>query len=188
MKGLDLSGIKKRLDSGSSVLKPWLWPYSFAYKFTKPVSPETCLLNFIFQRLFRVNSEVSFPVHFTSRVKGKIKVSNNERHIFAISGGCYIQGINGIEIGDNCLIAPGVKIISANHDKKELSRSIVAKPIIIGNDVWIGANAIILPSVTIGDNAIIAAGSVVTKNVAEGSVVAGNPARLINVLNKEVAR
>lgn len=90
-----------------------------------------------------------------------------------------------ISIGDNCLISQQVSIIATNHNFKhgELIKnqawSIDDNFVEIGNDVWIGAGAIILPGVKIGDGCVIAAGSVVTKIIPKNKVVAGIPARII---------
>lgn len=90
-----------------------------------------------------------------------------------------------IKIGSNCLIAQHVSIIAANHlyDKSKLIRENewceIKNYIIIEEDVWIGANAVILPGVEIGKGAIIAAGSIVTKNVSAYSIVGGCPAKVI---------
>jgi lipopolysaccharide O-acetyltransferase len=94
-------------------------------------------------------------------------------------------------IGDDTLIAQNVTIISHNHgvdpisEVKYHSQILSSKPILIGSNVWIGQNAIILPGVTIGDTSIVAAGSVVTKNVETLTIVAGNPAKPIKRFNKE---
>lgn len=90
-----------------------------------------------------------------------------------------------IEIGNGCLISQGITIVTSNHDiKKSLpisQQSWVSKKgkITISDDVWIGANAVILPDVTIGKGAVVAAGSVVTKDIPEYSIVAGIPAKII---------
>ena len=94
--------------------------------------------------------------------------------------GCYIQAINGIEIGDYTILAPGVGLISANHDPLDIDRHLPAEPIRIGRHCWIGMNAVILPGVQLGDHTTVGAGSVVTRSFPEGHcVVAGNPARLL---------
>jgi len=91
-----------------------------------------------------------------------------------------------IQIGNNCMIAQFVSIISSGYNFDDPSVPIqkqgssVKKDIIIGNDVWIGSGAVILPGVNIGDGVVIGAGSVVTNNVKAFSVVAGNPARIIS--------
>jgi len=137
----------------------------------------------------RINSEVPWSVNYTSRVTipEKIKIGIDVSKSFVLSGSCYIQGGNGIEIGDYTIFAPGVKIISSNHNS-EISNSewIKRKPIKIGKYCWIGANAIILPEVELGDYTVVGAGTVITKNFPEGFVViAGNPARLIRYLKND---
>ncbi len=145
------------------------------------------LLNFFFQKLMRINSNIPVLVNFSSKVVGNDIVFLRDRTTLvslSVSGGVYIQAINGVTFGARILIAPGVKIISANHDKGENRKSIASERIVIGDDVWIGANAIILPKVNIADNCIIGAGAVVTKSIGTpGSIVAGNPAKVIGFVD-----
>jgi len=133
-----------------------------------------------FQKILNFNGmrRVSWPVHFTSIVGGNIKVGYLSAP--GMMPGIYINGMNGIEFGDNVYIAAGVKIISANHNLNEYTKHENAKPIIIGSNVWIGTNVVILPEVHIAEGVVIGAGSVVTKsfNVAN-CVIAGNPAKII---------
>jgi len=88
-----------------------------------------------------------------------------------------------IVIGDNVLMGPGVKMFSSNHGTEAgtimMQQDWVEKDIVIGNDVWIGANAVIVSGVRIGDGVIVAAGSVVTKDVQPYVVVGGVPAKMI---------
>ena len=87
-----------------------------------------------------------------------------------------------VRIGDNSFIGPNVSIFTACHPLDAASRDTGvewAEPVTIGDSVWIGGNATILPGVTIGDNVVIGAGSVVTRNIPSGVVVGGNPARII---------
>ena len=87
-----------------------------------------------------------------------------------------------VEIGCHCFIGPNVSIFTACHplEAEERNKGTEwAEPVKIGDNVWIGGDATILPGVTIGDNAVIGAGSVVTRDVPPGCVYAGNPARLI---------
>ena len=97
-----------------------------------------------------------------------------------INSGCHFQDQGGIYIGDGTFIGHNVILATLNHDLNPNSRGDMwPKPIHLGKKVWIGSGAIVLPGVTIGDNSVIAAGSVVTKNVPENSVYGGNPAKLI---------
>jgi acetyltransferase-like isoleucine patch superfamily enzyme len=149
-------------------------------RITSPVPPGLWLVNILAQRMLRINSTMPFMVHFTSVASGKIKIGKNVGRSFALSGNCYIQGINGIEIGDDTIFAPGVKMISANHDTSNLSTWVSASPIRIGKRCWIGANAVVLPGVELGNDVVIGAGAVVTKSIPNGSVAVGNPAKVIS--------
>lgn len=99
--------------------------------------------------------------------------------------GCHIyEPRAGLTIGDHCLIGGGVLICGVNHgyaiqDVPMRQQAFDAAPIIIGQDVWIGMGAIILPGVTLGDGAIVSAGAVVTSDVASKTVVSGVPARFL---------
>jgi maltose O-acetyltransferase len=98
---------------------------------------------------------------------------------------CVILDVNKVTIGDNVMIAPKVQIYTATHPLNPQRRNSgreLGYPIVIGNNVWIGGGAIICPGVTIGDNAVIAAGAVVTKDVKKNTLVGGNPAKLIKVI------
>ncbi|MFD1178450.1 maltose acetyltransferase domain-containing protein [Paenibacillus puldeungensis] len=95
---------------------------------------------------------------------------------------CVILDVCEVHIGDHCFMAPGVHIYTATHPLHPNDRNSGAefgKPVTIGNNVWVGGRAVIVPGVTIGDNAVIAAGAVVTKDVPSGTVVGGNPAKII---------
>ena len=112
------------------------------------------------------------------------------KNIYAGSGlfmnyGCVILDCNTVRIGENVLCAPYVQIYTAYHPIDptiRLTGKELASPIEIGNNVWIGGNAIICPGVTIGDNTTIGAGSVVVKNIPANVVAAGNPCRIIRNL------
>jgi acetyltransferase-like isoleucine patch superfamily enzyme len=149
---------------------------------TNPIPPGLWLVNMFFQRILDINNDIPWMVHFTSTVTGNIIIGKNVWKSFAVSGGCYIQGINGIEIKDDTIFAPGVKIISANHDSRNLIKSLPAKPIKIGKRCWIAANAVILPGVQLGDNVIVAAGAVVNESFESDSIIAGIPAKIISKL------
>jgi acetyltransferase-like isoleucine patch superfamily enzyme len=98
---------------------------------------------------------------------------------------CVFLDLGGITIEDNVLIAPKVSLLSEGHPISPDDRhSLVPKPIYIKKNAWIGANATILPGVTIGENAIVAAGAVVSKDVPDNSIVGGIPAKFIKSISK----
>lgn len=97
----------------------------------------------------------------------------------AISEDCDIYSVDKIVVGDRTTISKGVFLCCAGHDVSSPNMELTHGPITIGKDVWIAARAIILPNVTIGDGAVVAAGSVVTRDVAPWTIVGGNPARFL---------
>lgn len=124
--------------------------------------------------------------HFTPSIIIGENVCSNYR--------CHIGAIDKIQIGNNVLIGSNVLITDHSHgynnscdiDIAPAQRDLYSKgPVIIEDNVWIGENVCILPNVIIGHNSIVGANSVVTKNVAPYSVVAGNPAKVIKIINDE---
>lgn len=98
---------------------------------------------------------------------------------------CVILDVAPVRIGDRCQFATGVQLLAATHPLDPVERATAGeygKPITIGDDVWVGGGAIILPGVRIGSAAVIGAGSVVTRDVPPRTVAAGNPARVIREL------
>lgn len=138
-------------------------------------------LNFLVHRILRVTPSAQWGINFTSRVAvpGNLHLGRGVDRSLAASGSCYIQAHNGVYIGDETLFAPGVKIISANHSLDKMDESEPGPPIRIGRRCWLGANAVILPGVELGDCVIVGAGAVVTKSFPSGSIVAGVPASVI---------
>ena len=100
-----------------------------------------------------------------------------------INAGCKFQDQGGVVIGDDCLIGHNTVLATLNHDLDPDRRTDMhPAPIVIGRNVWIGSNATVLPGVSIGENAVIAAASVVTRDVPANSVVVGSPARVVRTL------
>jgi maltose O-acetyltransferase len=99
---------------------------------------------------------------------------------------CVVLDGSKVTIGSNVLFAPGVQLYTASHPLDVATRRTheLAKPITIGDDCWIGGNAIICPGVNIGNGCVIGAGSVVTKNIPEYSLAVGNPAKVIRKLEE----
>ena len=134
---------------------------------------------FIPQKIFRINGNVKWPVHFTSKVSGS---QNIIKGIICDPGdnpGIYIQANSGILIGSNVGFGAGTKIISSNHSHENHSNHNLCKPIEIGDNVFIGANSVILPNIRIGNNVVIGAGSIVSKNIPSNSIAVGNPCKVI---------
>ena len=97
--------------------------------------------------------------------------------------GCIILDVVSVRIGAGTKIGPGVKIFTADHPREaalRASRLEFGRPVTVGRNVWIGGGALVLPGVTIGDDAIVGAGSVVNRDVPAGATVAGAPARVLS--------
>jgi acetyltransferase-like isoleucine patch superfamily enzyme len=106
------------------------------------------------------------------------------RNVF-INQNCTMYDLGGIDIADDVMIGPNVSLITSGHPIEPSQRRafVIAKPIVIGRNVWIAAGATIIGGVTLGDNSVIAAGSVVTKDVPPYTLVGGNPARVIRSIS-----
>lgn len=139
-----------------------------------------------FSNLFlRSNRNIPWPVSYKVTVTHpeNIFFDPDDLHIFHTYG-TYFQAIDAkIYIGKGSWIAPNVGLITANHDLVNLDNHTQGKDIVLGKENWIGMNSVILPGVTLGDNTIVGAGSVVTKSFPSGNcVIAGNPAKVIKQL------
>ena len=120
-----------------------------------------------------------FPPFYTDFGK-KITFGKN---VF-VNSCCHFQDQGGIEIGDGCLIGHNVVFATIDHDLyPENNRVNHYAPIKLGKSVWVGSNSTILPGVTVGDWAVIAAGAVVTRDVPPMTIVGGVPAKVINVID-----
>lgn len=100
--------------------------------------------------------------------------------------GCTLLALGGITIGDGAFIGPHCVLATEYHPEDPARRhQLLTKPIVIGKNAWLGANVTVLAGVTVGDNAIVAAGSMVTKDVPPDTVVAGVPAKAIRMIKRE---
>jgi acetyltransferase-like isoleucine patch superfamily enzyme len=102
------------------------------------------------------------------------------RNVF-VNQNCTFYDLGGLDIADDVMIGPNVSLITSGHPVEPSRRRdfTIAKPIVIERNVWIGAGATIISGVTVGENSVVAAGSVVTRNVSPNTLVGGNPARVI---------
>lgn len=130
-----------------------------------------------------VDESFSLFVPFTADFGKNIKLGKN---VF-INSGCRFQDQGGITIGDGSLIGHNVVLATINHDYDPKNRGTRhLQPIVLETNSWIGSNATILPGITIGENSIVAAGSVVTKNVPANTIVAGNPEKFMSNLEDKI--
>ena len=107
------------------------------------------------------------------------------RNVF-VNQNCTFYDLGGLDIADNVMIGPNVNIITSGHPIEPSQRRafVVARPIVIERNVWIAAGATIIGGVTVGENSVVAAGSVVTKDVPRNTLVGGNPARAIRSIGE----
>ena len=102
-----------------------------------------------------------------------------------INFGCTFLDQGGITLEDGVFIGPGAKILTEHHpEEPTLRHRLLVEPIVVRRNAWIGAGAMILPGVTVGENAIVAAGAVVTKDVPDNTVVAGVPAKILRKIKR----
>ena len=137
----------------------------------------------VLKALFRKSDHAFVNPPFYCDYGFNIEIGKN----FFANYNCTIIDVAKVTIGDNCLFAPNVSIYTAGHpvhpDTRN-SRYEYGKPVTIGDNVWIGGNAVVLPGVTIGSNCVIGAGSVVTRDVPPWSIAAGNPCRVIREITE----
>jgi maltose O-acetyltransferase len=135
----------------------------------------------LLNRLIRAKGSFYIEPPFHCDYGYNIEIGDN----FYANFGCVILDVCKVQIGDNALLAPNVQIYTAAHPtdpKERLTGREFARPINIGNNVWIGGGAILCPGVTIGRNVTIGAGSVVTKDIPDNVIAAGNPCKVIRTV------
>ena len=110
------------------------------------------------------------------------------RNVF-VNQNCTFYDLGGLDIADDVMIGPNVSILTASHPLDPSSRRgvTIGRPIVIEKNVWIAAGATIIGGVTVGENSVVAAGSVVTKNVPPNTFVGGNPARVIRTIGDDTS-
>ncbi|MCE5185632.1 MAG: sugar O-acetyltransferase [Planctomycetaceae bacterium] len=132
----------------------------------------------ILRELLRAKGSFYIEPSFYCDYGYNIEIGDN----FYANFGCVILDVNTVKIGDNALLAPNVQIYTAAHPTDpavRLTGKEFAKPISIGDNVWIGGGAILCPGVKVGSNVTIGAGSIVTKDIPDNVIAAGNPCRVI---------
>lgn len=132
----------------------------------------------------RHTGQIYFEPPFHCEYGTHISIGDN----FYANTGCIMLDVAKITIGSNCMFGPHVYLLTAGHPihpESRNSRYEYGIPITIGDNVWIGGNCTVLPGITIGNNAVIGAGSVVTKDIPDNVCAAGNPCRIIREITEE---
>jgi maltose O-acetyltransferase len=148
----------------------------FEFNHTKPSEEEK--KKEIIKKLIRTKGSFHIEAPFYCDYGYNIEIGEN----FYANYGCVILDVNKVQIGNNVLLAPNVQIYTAAHPvnpEERVQGKEFGKPVVIGNNVWIGGGTIICPGVKIGDNTTIGAGSVVTRDIPENVIAAGNPCKII---------
>jgi maltose O-acetyltransferase len=104
-----------------------------------------------------------------------------------IGDSAFLDGRSGLTIGDNANLGSHVSIYTREHDVNSPSFAETGGAVVIGSRAWVSSHSVVLPGVTIGDGAVVAAGAIVTKDVASFTIVGGNPAKFIGQRNRELS-
>lgn len=132
----------------------------------------------VYKKLIKTKGNASFGMGLKFDYGIHITVGDN----FYCNYDCVMLDVCKITFGDNCMLGPNVQIYTATHPLDETLRNSgqeFGKPITIGNSVWMGGGAIIYPGVSLGNNVVVSAGSVVTKSFGDNVLIGGNPARIL---------
>lgn len=145
----------------------------FKINHTMPMTEEyNRLVSELFMGNIGEGSRVMSPL---TVVRGnRVKIGRN----VVVMNNSLFMAAGGITIEDDVMVAANVQLISNNHDLYD-HQILICKPVRLKRNCWIGAGATILPGITVGENAVVAAGAVVTKDVEDNTVVGGNPAKII---------
>ena len=145
----------------------------------RPSSPKVReLLDELFEGRLPLSSFITPPFHID-----RVKAMHVGENVF-INHGLTCMTSGGITIEDGVMIGPEAALITANHDFNNLD-VLQFKPIVLKKGSWVGARAVILPGVTVGEGAVVASSAVVTKDVPPRAIVGGNPARIIRMLDEK---
>lgn len=153
--------------------------------YNKTEDEEVDLRNKIMKQLFKnVGENVWIEPDFRCEFGKNITIGDN----VYINFGCIILDCSEITIGSHTLLGPNIGLYAANHSTDATERingGCYGKPIHIGNNVWLGGDVKVLQGVTIGDNTIIGAGSIVTKDIPDNVIAVGNPCKVIRKITEE---
>lgn len=155
-----------------------LWNWFFSYL------PSYVIRRFVLKRIYGIKMGKNVYVHMGVKFlkPWAVTIGNNVN----IQLGSFIDGRGGLVIGDNVDITLGVKILSQQHDLQDSVYTTMSRPVHIGNNCVIGSFALVMPGVTIGEGAVIGAGSVVSRSIPEWSIAVGNPCLVKKARNREI--
>jgi acetyltransferase-like isoleucine patch superfamily enzyme len=139
--------------------------------------PAQWLRHFLYRKVFRVKLAADAVIYRRCEIWAPSQVAVGARS--AVGQDCFLDGRMGIHIGKDVAISSGVMIWTLEHDPQDAMFTCRGGPVKIGDKVWIGARAILLPGITVGQGAVIGAGSLVANDVEPYSIVGGLPARKI---------
>ena len=151
------------------------------HQFNQLCPSETEKRNTLIRALISASGQCHIEANFFCDYGINIEVGDN----FYANHNLVILDVCKVKIGNNVMFGPNVMLSTATHPLDPIARRSTeyGKPICIGDDVWLGGNVSVLPGITIGDKAVIGAGSVVTKDIAGNGVYAGNPCRFIKPIS-----
>jgi len=178
--------VKKTVKNILVIVLKLLYYRNCSLKYLKRYDLPMLYLTGFFQRVLRINRSCIWPVHWTSTVISPERIERvGESSSPGRSPGQYIQAVNGISMGRHIIMAPGVKLISANHDLNDYDKHVDCGKIVIGDHCWLAADVKIMPGVHLQNHTVVAAGSVVTKSFDEPDILIGGvPARKLKKLGK----
>ncbi|WP_321332330.1 acyltransferase [uncultured Bacteroides sp.] len=184
------NNVRVSIANSSSLLKivsRYITGYLRYLNFQTGLIPSHHIRNFLYKKVWLINMSANVIIYWKAEIRASqnLKIGRNS----IIGDNCLLDARNEIEIGENVNISSNVSIYTEQHDHRDpyfacnSDRTFKVK---IGNRAWIGPNVIILRGVKIGEGAVVAAGAVVTKNVADFTLVGGNPAKKIGDRNRDL--
>jgi len=169
-------------------LSRWYWRWVDARDYLIEITgviPSHSLRLFFYRRVFHVVSGEATSIHRHCRFYRPGGVSIGAHSV--INRGVLLDGRSGLQIGDNVSISEGSQLLTLEHDPNSPSFAWRGAPVVIANRVFLGARAIVLPGITIGEGAVVAAGAVVTHDVEPYTIVGGVPARPIGQRRRDLS-
>ncbi|RKD12426.1 acyl transferase [Pelobium manganitolerans] len=162
----------KGFNAGASMLKQLLWYFTSALFFRSGLVPVSVILVWIL-RLFgaKIGKDVRVKPYIHIKFPWKLELGD---HSWLAE--CYIENLAPVLIGKHCCVSQNAVLMTGNHDYKSTTFDLITKPIVIEDGAWVGANAVVCPGVTVGSHAVLAVGSVATKDLETYVVYAGHPA------------